>query len=240
MLRSLAGEHVSQELFVRAAHLREGRWHSITASPIRDARGALLGAITVSRDVTERRRNELQLARQADELRSLALRDALTGLYNRRGFLVLGEQQIRQAARSGRGMALLYADLDDLKPINDKRGHEEGDRALQQAANILGGGLRSADIVARLGGDEFAALLPEGSAQAAQTARTRLLSDLAVLNRTPGRLYPLSMSIGYVVYDPDQHRTLEDLLTAGDAAMYVEKRAAKAARAGGATAGPAR
>ena len=97
-----------------------------------------------------------------EEMRNLALRDELTGLYNRRGFFALIEHQLKLAKRKKTGMFLLYADLDDLKSINDTWGHREGDVALIETAKILRKNYRESDVIARIGGDEFV-VFPAGT-----------------------------------------------------------------------------
>src|SRR5262249_23987073 len=99
-----------------------------------------------------------------EELRSLSLRDELTGLHNRRAFVSFLDHQMKLAGRAKKkGLYLLFIDLDEFKWINDSLGHEEGDRALVGASHILRSTFRDADIIARLGGDEFVVLLSEGA-----------------------------------------------------------------------------
>jgi diguanylate cyclase (GGDEF)-like protein len=105
----------------------------------------------VAEDITERKRMEA-------EIREMSLRDLLTGLYNRRGFITLAEQQLKAANRAHRPLQLTFADCDRLKWINDTLGHKEGDKALIDTAQILRQTFRESDIIARLGGDEFAIL----------------------------------------------------------------------------------
>ena len=97
------------------------------------------------------------------ELRSLALTDELTSLYNRRGFWASATQQLKLAHRNTKEALIFFCDLDNLKQINDSYGHGEGDRALVRAANALAQTFRNSDILARLGGDEFAVLASEAS-----------------------------------------------------------------------------
>jgi two-component system cell cycle response regulator len=107
-------------------------------------------------------------------LRSLALVDELTGLYNRRGFLKIGEQHVKLADRAKREMSLLFVDLDHMKQINDTFGHQEGDQALIETAVILTKTFRRSDIIARIGGDEFAILAIEAHKSNVESLTTRL------------------------------------------------------------------
>jgi diguanylate cyclase (GGDEF)-like protein len=88
-------------------------------------------------------------------LRRISLTDELTGLYNRKGFFTLAEHRFKIAKRQKSGLLMLYANVDNLKEINDAYGHEEGDNLLKETANILKSIYRKSDIVARIGGDEF-------------------------------------------------------------------------------------
>jgi PAS domain S-box-containing protein len=124
---------------------RDGRFFLRTLSPLMGADGTTQGVTIVSKDITER--NEME-----EELRMLSLTDELTGLYNRRGFLTLCEQQLKMANRAKQGVYMLYADVDGLKKINDSLGHKEGDYALINTARVLTDTFRESDIIARLGG----------------------------------------------------------------------------------------
>jgi len=180
---------------------------------------ATLYAIAVNRTRTE------------DELRELSLVDELTKAYNRRGFMALAEQQIKVAHRTKKEMSLFYADLDDLKKINDSLGHEAGDAALVEAADILRDAFRDSDIIARLGGDEFVVLaIDAGEGQVA--ALTRRIRDRAqARNLRPESAFRVSFSLGIVRYDPDNPCSLSDLLAMADRRMYQDKSARKAAAA---------
>jgi diguanylate cyclase (GGDEF)-like protein len=123
--------------------------------------------------------------------------------------------------RQGLPGSLVYVDLDAFKPINDTFGHAEGDRALREAAERLASTFRASDVVARVGGDEFCILMT-GAGSADEPIR-RLNDQLDRRNRAPGVLYPLAFSIGRAVFDPEAPQTLDELLVAADADMYVEK-----------------
>ena len=155
---------------------------------------------------------------------SLALMDELTTLYNRRGFMALAEYQLKLARRGGRAFVLIYADIDDLKGINDTFGHAEGDRAIAETARILKESFRASDIFARLGGDEFCLLTVDAGADAAAVIRRRLTERLAAHNAESGRLYPLNFSIGVVCCAAEEPRDLSALLEEADRRMYEEKR----------------
>jgi diguanylate cyclase (GGDEF)-like protein len=162
--------------------------------------------------------------RVLEELRTLSISDELTGLYNRRGFYVLAEQQIKIARRAGRGMLLASADLDGLKSINDEFGHHEGDRALVDAAQILRESFRESDIIARIGGDEFVVLMTEKSEISAQILLDRLARNLEAHNRKVTRPYPFSISVGIAGFDPEEPVSLNELLVRADKSMYDSKK----------------
>lgn len=160
------------------------------------------------------------------EIRTLSLRDELTGLYNLRGFRFLAEQALRLAERSGHPFSVLFVDLDHLKQINDSLGHQAGSDFLVDTAELLMSNFRGADVVGRIGGDEFA-VAGEFTDEEIQSAVARLeFQTSAVATQASGRL-PLSLSMGYVTAYPDADLSLDDLLAEADAAMYERKRARK-------------
>ncbi len=169
------------------------------------------------RDITERKKVE-------DQLRILSLGDDLTGLYNRRGFLTLAEQELKMANRLKRGMFLLFADLDHLKEINDSYGHQEGDRALMDVADVIKDTYRDPDIIARIGGDEFVILAIEGASESsAENLCARLNQNLEFYNGRRERPYTLSLCLGVVRYDPERPTSIEALIAEADKRMYAEK-----------------
>ena len=190
---------------------------------VTDADGVLRHFQASGRDVTERRELEQRLAEQAEELRSLSLRDGLTGLYNRRGFLELSQQHLRVARRDGQRVMLMFADLDGLKAINDRLGHEVGDRAIAETGEILRSTCRSSDVVARLGGDEFVVLAHKLDSASVELLKGRLERAVETLNRIPGREYELSFSIGFATFDPALPVPVESLLAQADLRMYEAK-----------------
>lgn len=157
------------------------------------------------------------------ELRSLALTDELTGLYNRRGFLALAEQQLKCAGRNERGLMLFFLDLDRLKQINDSFGHLEGDLALIHTAEILRETFRDSDIIARFGGDEFTVLAIEASDHSETSITTRLQENLRNHNERDLR-YSLSLSMGVAQFNPKHSTSIGELMAEADQAMYEQKR----------------
>ena len=158
-----------------------------------------------------------ELAAANERLHQLSLFDELTGLYNRRGFLLLAEEQLSLARRARRNNLLVfYADLDGLKQINDSFGHSAGDQAIVTAARALDETFRTSDIKARLGGDEFIVLAVEADEKIAQTLLARLRERFAEDNQ--------SLSVGMVSFDAQNETSIHDLIARADEAMYSEKR----------------
>jgi diguanylate cyclase (GGDEF)-like protein/PAS domain S-box-containing protein len=187
----------------------------LAASPIL-VRDELIGMVIVYTDITLRKRME-------ETLRALLLIDDLTGLYNRRGFFTLGQQQLKTANRTKMTMLLLFADFDDLKQINDTFGHPEGDRALVETARVFRATFRESDIIARIAGDEFAVLAVETDKFSSDILATRLQENLEARNARKGRRYNLSLSMGLARYDPKHPCSIDELLARADKAMYEQK-----------------
>lgn len=177
-------------------------------------------------------RHAIERHRLLSALRSLSLIDDLTGLYNRRGFADLGEQYLKLARRTARGVTMVFLDLDRFKTINDSLGHHVGDRALIKVADILRATFRRSDIIARLGGDEFAVLALEASGESAELLVERLRERFREFNQSGRESYQLLVSIGMSRHDGDMRMRLEDLLSEADNAMYEEKRSKRKAVSG--------
>jgi diguanylate cyclase (GGDEF)-like protein/PAS domain S-box-containing protein len=193
------------------------RWYNVRLTTIGDERGRDAGFLVVLRDITERRQ-------MVDTIRRLSLTDELTGLLNRRGFTNLADQQLRTSLRTGNRLWLLFADVDSLKDINDRMGHEAGDRALSEIAQMLRtGSFREGDLVARLGGDEFAILATEVSRTDGDTLVRRIQDALGKANEAPDREFVLSLSVGVAMFDPHQPQTLGELIDEADRRMYEAK-----------------
>ncbi len=217
--RALDGEVVTipEIPYRRPDSTREG-WTLATFGPLRDAQGAIIGAIGNVQDIT--------LRKEAEEvLRSLSTMDELTGLYNRRGFLTLAAQYLEMADRNRKAVLLVFTDLDGLKAINDSQGHRAGDQALRDVATVLKQTFRASDVLARLGGDEFAILAMETPMTKTEEVLARLDRSLQAHNASA--TFPLSLSLGIACYDWEHRCSLEELLARADAAMYEQKREKK-------------
>lgn len=156
-------------------------------------------------------------------LRRQAVTDTLTGLLNRRGWQEVATPMIAHASRHDVPMALLMIDIDLFKGINDRLGHDAGDRALQALSQLLGSVIRASDVVARVGGEEFCLLLSGNDASAAQRLDQRLRQQLPALAQTLG--HPLNFSTGLALYQPAE--TLEQLMVRADQALYAAKHAGR-------------
>jgi diguanylate cyclase (GGDEF)-like protein len=159
-----------------------------------------------------------------NHIHALCLIDDLTGLFNGRGFMMLGEQQLKIARRANSSVSLAFLDLDALKFINDNFGHIEGDRALRTTAMVLKIAFpRESDLIARLGGDEFAVLWIGDTTFSIDALRVRLKSVLESCVASQKLPYPLSISIGLCQYQGDFSNPLTEMLSEADQRMYEDK-----------------
>ncbi|MDZ4169739.1 MAG: sensor domain-containing diguanylate cyclase [Coriobacteriia bacterium] len=173
--------------------------------------------ISVVRDITER-------VKANEAIHRMALSDPLTGLSNRAHFEQALELAIADARRHGDALAVLFLDLDDFKPVNDRLGHAAGDQVLVELARSLKSGLRTTDTVARMGGDEFAVILPRLSeAESIHAAARKVARCAAKPTRISGQDISVTASIGAALFDP-RHDDADTLLAKADSAMYAAKR----------------
>jgi diguanylate cyclase (GGDEF)-like protein len=167
-------------------------------------------------EIAERKRAE-------EALKTLSLRDDLTGLYNRRGFFTLAEQGLKSAQRMGTEMWLIFGDLDNLKRINDTFGHKEGDQALKDISQILRETFRESDIIARNGGDEFVVLAMKSLETSAEKLINRFGQVLNNHNLQTKRPHKLSMTFGIACFNPQNPCSIDVLLAQADKLMYENK-----------------
>jgi diguanylate cyclase (GGDEF)-like protein/PAS domain S-box-containing protein len=219
-LADLRARIASEDLSSCELAMRHKSGQSITlewnTALLRRSDGEAETVVCIGMDVTER-------VRMRDELMWLAVRDELTGLSNRRGFLTLAEQQLKAAMRDKRSMLAVFVDLDGLKSINDQLGHAEGDRALIDIAEVMRLTFRDSDVIGRIGGDELVALVAEGSPFRSDGIIQRLQTALATFNAGGERPYYLSASIGVARYDPHSPIAIDSLVNRADSEMYENK-----------------
>lgn len=172
-------------------------------------------------------RNRLQ-----QSLKALSFTDEMTGLYNRRGFFTLLEQQILLSKRTGQGFYLFVVDLDYLKTINDTYGHAAGDRALMDVADCLQLSFRHHDIVGRIGGDEFAVIAINASVDSVDHMKHKIDYKFKEQNERTTEPYQLAISMGAAYFNGHSDISIEELFNIADLALYEKKKASHLRRAG--------
>jgi diguanylate cyclase (GGDEF)-like protein len=178
-----------------------------------------IGAQVLERSI----RYALERHRLLLEMHRRSLVDQLTGVYNRRGFEERMVREMKLARRRNQTLAVLFVDIDDFKAINDDHGHVAGDRALREVADLLLASFRESDIVARMGGDEFVVVALDTSLRDVAVPENRLRERLRLRNASGDCPYPLSLSMGFSVYDPEEPCTLWELVGRADQQMYLRK-----------------
>jgi len=149
--------------------------------------------------------------------------DELTGLFNTRGFAIVADRVFGQATRYNRPVSVLMVDSDNLKAVNDRLGHEAGNRLLRQLAASIGAELRHTDVPARYGGDEFIVLLPETPLKGALDVAERIRAAVATKPlMVDGERLACSVSIGVACF-PEDGRTIDSIVARADRAMYLAK-----------------
>ncbi len=176
-------------------------------------------------EVRELRKHVAELQQRIEQLDELAHQDVLMALPNRRGFMRELERLVARATRYGTPAAMLFVDLDGLKMINDTFGHQAGDQALIQVAQLLSAGVRRGDIVGRLGGDEFGILLERANEASARETASRLGEVIAACDFLhEGDVLPLSVAIGVAMIDGQASPA--EVMAQADEEMYRRKAAA--------------
>jgi diguanylate cyclase (GGDEF)-like protein len=221
----LERQHEERVTFADLHHEITGALHScLVVKELASARDAL--------------RLDLDRARRDNEaLSHLAMRDELTGLFNRRGFFELARSMMSTARLTEQPLTLFFADLDGLKQINDRHGHKEGDEAIRAAAKVLQATFRQDDVVSRLGGDEFVILTRANNLESLPEIERRLDKHFSEFDASTPRPYRLGCSLGGTVIVGDAPEVLERVLARADQLLYAAKRRRKAAAAPGASAG---
>ncbi|HYN89311.1 MAG TPA: diguanylate cyclase, partial [Ardenticatenaceae bacterium] len=220
----------------------EGRYHlDVRIVPLHDRRGRLTGQLLVLRDVTETRQGHLELQRAHEQLqaqlaeiealqarlREQAIRDPLTGLFNRRYLEETLERELAKAARGTQPVSLAMMDIDFFKQLNDRFGHQAGDRVLQALAALLLADTRRGDVVSRYGGEEFVVVLPGASAaEARQRAEAWRAAFEALVVPHESHGLQATVSVGVATF-PLHGTGAPQLLHAADTALYKAKAAGR-------------
>ncbi|MFP4589569.1 MAG: MASE3 domain-containing protein [Candidatus Acetothermia bacterium] len=166
---------------------------------------------------------ELQRVRLEKELKERAIRDPLTGLYNRRYFNESLGKEVERCKRYEESLAFVMIDVNRFKEINDRYSHQKGDQVLTEVANLLKENVRDADTVVRYGGDEFLIMMPE--TKKLDNATSRLDKRMERWNKESDLLdFPLTLAMGISRWNPNQGRGVEDALKEADERMYEDKR----------------
>lgn len=198
-------------------------WFEGHVSPLPPEAGGEDRVVWMAFNVTERQELLLELDARQAELEQLASTDSLTGLRNRRSFLVGVEVELGWTQRTGAPSALILLDVDHFKQVNDTFGHAAGDRVLQAVALLLAGDRRRSDVVGRLGGEEFALVVRGADLDHGLRFAERLRAELADLTvAVPGGTVQVTASFGVATLHPDDP-DVDAVLRRADAAMYVAK-----------------
>tara|TARA_B100000427_G_scaffold295136_1_gene274094 strand:+ start:492 stop:1343 length:852 start_codon:yes stop_codon:yes gene_type:complete len=150
-----------------------------------------------------------------------SIEDALTGLYNRRGFLSLAEDAIE--LMDNLNYHIIFIDLDKMKSINDEYGHNMGDSALQEASKILKSSFREGDIISRYGGDEFIVFVSDVEDKVINKIKKRIKDNLEIINKSKKLRYTLALTVGHSKYNPSKKESLKEVIERADKDMYDKK-----------------
>jgi len=199
----------------------------VTAKPLLDARGNVLGGIESFQEITERKRVEDALEESNSKLAALSNTDGLTGIANRRHFDEVLAQEYARLARSGARLSLILLDIDHFKLFNDCYGHVKGDECLQQVAQVMVGcATRPADLVARYGGEEFACILPETDSSGAVTIAEKIRRGI-MARAIPHKGSPVAdcvtASLGVLTVQCTADGSAVDIVVQVDALLYRAK-----------------
>jgi diguanylate cyclase (GGDEF)-like protein/PAS domain S-box-containing protein len=167
---------------------------------------------------------EKKVAERTRELEMYATTDPMTGVYNRRIGLLLLEEEIHKAKRNQSVLTVCFLDINDLKTVNDKYGHKEGDDLILSVVNIIKENLRVSDIICRMGGDEFLLILLDCNLNQCLEVWDGVQKDIDEKNAKKIKPYLLSVSRGFAEYNPIYPMTLDEIITTADYQMYQFKK----------------
>lgn len=181
------------------------------------------GFVRTYSDITDRKRYELDLYASREKLAVIASTDELTGVLNRRSGFALLRQLEKACLKQRATFSVCFIDMDDLKQVNDRYGHGEGDIFLKTTAEMIRGAIRAGDSICRIGGDEFMILFPGCEKKVAERLVSRIQESLIQAGRDLGKPYPMRFSFGIEQMSAEDPITLEELIRRADHLMYQEK-----------------
>lgn len=198
----------------------ERHYLAVDAGPIYDDQGKLIAVVETLRDMTDQKLAEMAL-------QSLATKDGLTGLANRRSLDDKLQLEWKCGLRAGTSLAFILADIDHFKRYNDHYGHPKGDECLRSVAGAIGSAIfRPADMAARYGGEEFAIIMPNTDLAGAHAVADRIcmaVRALAIPHAASETASHVSLSFGVAALVPTAHNNQETLIADADAALYRAK-----------------
>lgn len=189
-------------------------WEDVKIYPLMERKGEMNQFISIKEDITEKKAFMTQLEKDASI-------DEMTSAYNRKNGLRQGQNLFIQAQKTHTPLTVSYIDINNLKIVNDKQGHDAGDKLITTVSSILKSTIRGSDILTRLGGDEFLIIYRDMSREASEKVWERIQEKFAQKS-TPE--VPISVSYGSVEYDRARHDYLDDLIKEADEKMYANKR----------------
>lgn len=208
-------------------HNGQSRNFIVTAKPLLDSRGKMIGIVESFQEITERKRAEKALEESRREFEALSLTDGLTGIANRRSFDEVLAREYARHSRSGAELSLILLDIDHFKSFNDCYGHVSGDECLRQIAQVIADCAgRPADLAARYGGEEFACILPETDSSGALAIARKIHRDiiaLAVPHKESNVADYVTASLGVVTVRCTAEGSVTDVIAQVDELLYLAK-----------------
>jgi diguanylate cyclase (GGDEF)-like protein/PAS domain S-box-containing protein len=209
--------------------LRSGgtQWLEIYTYPMLDDEGRVTHVVEYTRDITDRKRLDDDRKRLIDRLEHLSRTDGLTGLLNRRALTDHLAYEIERVRRYGGDLSLILCDLDNLKVINDTRGHLAGDLAIQLLSATVRNSVRNVDFVGRYGGDEFLVIVPGTGPEGARSMAEKIQEVMGRTEAGIGGGHPVAVSVSIGIAGLSPPDTIDRFISRVDAALYASKQAGR-------------
>jgi diguanylate cyclase (GGDEF)-like protein/PAS domain S-box-containing protein len=199
-------------------------WAEATVSVVRDEKGAPKLFVTQIQDITLAKKAEEKLKQSRDQAEILARTDYLTGVLNRRAFIIKLQEELERTKRNMEQTAMILVDIDLFKTVNDRFGHLAGDYVLQEFAESLKRNIRTNDFIGRFGGEEFIICLTDTDPEKAYIIAERMRKNVEELDLNyQGSKINITGSFGIAHYDYDSSESMNQLISKADKAMYLAK-----------------